>query len=84
MQLTHDSELEKDIGLSYGQYLGTFLSAQGQVRADLFDGGEEVIAYISFPTGRDITDVEDRYVGILREYAASQGFADRFHLIYPA
>jgi hypothetical protein len=84
MQLFQDKELEKEVGLSYGQYLGSFLSAQGQVRADLFDDGEEVIAYISFPIGRDATNVQDRYVAILEEFAARQGFGDRFHLIYAA
>ncbi len=53
MQLVQDKELEEDAGDSYGEYLGTFFSARGQVRADLFDDGEEVIAYISFPTGLD-------------------------------
>jgi hypothetical protein len=84
VQLIRDKELEEDIGLSYGQYLGTFFSAQGQVRADLFDDGVYVIAYVSFPTGRDSTNVEDRYVAILEEYAANQGFRDRFHMIHAA
>ncbi len=84
MKLIRDKELEEDVGLSYGAYLGTFFSSQGQVRADLFDDGEEVLAYISFPTGRSASNVEDRYVGILEEYAKSQGFGDRFHLIYAA
>ena len=84
MELIRDKELEEDVGLSYGRYLGTFLSAKGQVRTDLFDDGEEVLAYISFPSGRNATNVADRYVGILEEYATRQGFGDRFHLIYAA
>ncbi len=84
LPLVQDKELEEDAGTYYGKYLGTFISARGQVRADLFDDGEEVIAYISFPTGLDGSNVEDRYVGILDEYAASQGFADRFRMIYAA
>ncbi|MGP0063694.1 MAG: hypothetical protein ACLQGP_08875 [Isosphaeraceae bacterium] len=84
VELVHDKELEEDSGLSYGKYMGTFVGDRGQVRADLFDDGEEVIAYISFPTGLDVTNVEDRYVGILEEYAISQGFGNRFHLIYEA
>jgi hypothetical protein len=82
IQLVHDKELEEEVGDSYGKYLGTFFSVRGQVRADFFDDGEEVLAYIAFPTGLDLTNVEDRYVGILEEYAASRGFGDRFHLIY--
>jgi hypothetical protein len=82
IQLVHDKELEEEEDDSYGTYLGTFFSARGQVRADLFDDGEEVLAYIAFPTGLDLTNVKDRYVAILEDYAASQGFGDRFHLIY--
>ena len=54
MQLVHDKELEEDCRpIPTAKYLGTFFSARGQVRADLFDDGEDVIAYISFPTGLD-------------------------------
>jgi hypothetical protein len=84
IELVHDMELEEDAESYYGKYLGTFFSARGQVRADLFDDGEEVNAWISFPTGLNETNVEDRYVAILEEYAASQGFGDRFHLIFAA
>ena len=58
MQLAHDKELEEGTSPAYGKYLGTFISAQGQVRAELFDNGLYVIAYVSFPTGRDTTNVE--------------------------
>jgi hypothetical protein len=84
MQLVQDKELEEETGPYYGTYLGTFLSSRGQVRADLFDDGSEVTAYVSFPTGLDGTNVQDRYVSILNEYAASQGFGDRFRMIYAA
>ena len=65
IQLIQDKEFEEDVGPYYGKYLGTFLSAHGQVRADLFDAGTEVIAYISFPTG--LNAVERR--GSIRERA---------------
>jgi hypothetical protein len=84
MQLEHDQALEKAASPHFGKYLGTFISAQGQVRADLFDNGPYVIAYISFPTGRNATNVEDRYVAILEGYAAAQGFSTRFHMIHAA
>jgi hypothetical protein len=82
MQLVQDKELEEDLSPYNGKYLGTFFSARGQVRADLFDDGSEVTAYVSFPTGLDGSTVEDRYVGILNEYAESQGFADHFRWVY--
>jgi hypothetical protein len=84
VELIHDKELEEEIGTYYGKYLGTFVSARGQVRADLFDEGSKVMAHISFPTGLDITNVEDRYLTELRSYARSHGFLDRFHLVYAA
>lgn len=80
--LIQDKEYEEDVGPHYGRYLGTYLSANGQVRADLFDAVTAVNAYISFPTGRNAGNVEDRYVSELYSYAASRGFRDRFHFLY--
>ena len=82
VQLIRDKEYEEDIGPSYGRYLGTFFSAHGQVRADLFDAITVVNAYISFPTGRNAGNVEDRYVEKLYAYATSQGFGDRLRFLY--
>jgi hypothetical protein len=82
MQLIQDKALKKAVGSDYGKYLGTFFSARGQVRADLFDEGSAVVAWISFPTGMNPTNVEDRYVSELRKYAESQGFADRFKFVH--
>jgi len=82
IQLVQDKEYEEEIGPYYGKYLGTFLSARGQVRADLFDAGSQVIAYISFPTGLSASNVEDHYVDELYSYAKSQGFRDRFRMMH--
>jgi hypothetical protein len=82
IQLIQDKEFEEDVGPYYGKYLGTFISAHGQVRADLFDAGKEVIAYISFPTGMSGSNVEDEYVSELYLYAKSKGFRDRFRMMY--
>ncbi len=82
VQLIQDKEFEEAVGPYYGKYLGTFLSARGQVRADIFDEGTRVVAHISFPTGLNGGNVEDRYVTELRSYAKTHGFADRFHLVY--
>ena len=82
LQLIQDKELEEEAGPYYGKYLGTFLSARGQLRADLFDEGSKVVAWISFPTGLNASTVEDRYVSILNDYAAQQGFAARFSMVY--
>jgi hypothetical protein len=82
MTLIQDQALKKAVGSDYGKYLGTFFSARGQVRADLFDDGLRVTAYISYPTGLNPTNIEDRYVSLLREHAASEGFSDRFRLVH--
>jgi hypothetical protein len=82
IQLIHDKEFEEDVGPYYGKYLGTFISDRGQVRADLFDAVKEVIAYISFPTGMNGSNVEDGYVNVLYSYAQSKGFRDRFRIMY--
>ena len=82
IELIHDKVYEERYARYYGKYLGTFLSAGGQVRADLFDRGKEVHAFVSFPTGLDPGNVEDRYVNELYSYAERHGFADRFRLLY--
>jgi hypothetical protein len=82
VRLIQDKEYEEDIGPYYGKYLGTFLSAHGQVRADLFDAVTAVNAYVSFPTGRNAGNVEDGYVNELYSYAESHGFRERFHFLY--
>lgn len=82
VELFQDKEYEEDVGPYCGKYLGTFLSAHGEVRADLFDAVKTVNAYISFPTGRNGGNLEDRYVERLYAYAASQGFGDRFRFLY--
>ncbi len=82
MPLIHDEVMERDVGTAFGEYLGTFLSARGEVRADIFDTVSEVIAHVSVPTGLGPANVQDHYLGELRRYAAREGFADRFRLIF--
>jgi hypothetical protein len=82
IELIHDPIVEEDFGHIYGKYLGTFFSASGQVRADLFDRVIDVVAYVCFPTGLNPGNVDDRYFNELRAYAKSHGFADRFRLLY--
>jgi hypothetical protein len=81
IELIHDKEYEERYARYYGKYLGTFLSAGGQVRADLFDRGKEVHAFVSFPTGLNAGNAEDRYYNELLAYAESHGFADRFRFM---
>jgi hypothetical protein len=82
IELTHDPIIEEDFGNIYGKYIGTFFSSRGQVRADLFDRVNDVVAYVCFPTGLYAGNVEDSYYNELQAYARSHGFADRFRLLY--
>jgi hypothetical protein len=82
IELVYEKEIEEDFGHIYGKYLGTFFSAGGQVRADLFDRVKDVVAYVSFPTGLYAGNVEDRYYNELQAYAKSHGFVDRFRLLF--
>ncbi len=82
MELTRDPNLEGAECWWPGEYLGTWFSAKGQVRIDLFDEGAKVVAHVSFPTGLDGATVEDRYSSILRDYAKKKGFSKRLRIIY--
>jgi hypothetical protein len=70
------------LGWEYGEYLGTFTSEHGQVRADLFRKGDQLVAHVSFPTGLTGSRATDRYVEDLHDYAREHGFEKRPQLIY--
>jgi len=76
-----DREMAEDAGSSFGKYLITFRSNQGQVRADLFRRGSVVEAHVWFPTGLDAATVTDPYVSELWNYAREHGFPDHFKLV---
>ena len=76
-----DEKLERDVREAFGEYITTFTSRGGQVRADLFRTGRVVVAHVSFPTGLDASNVTDPYVSELWNYAREQGIADNFKVI---
>ncbi len=63
-----------EVANGFGEYLVTFLSSGGQVRADLFRKGKLVEAHVSFPTGIDAGSVTDPYVKELWKYALEHQF----------
>ena len=65
----------------FGEYVDTFVSQTGQVRADLFRVRRTVIAHVWFPTGLEPDKVTDPYVGELWGYAREHGFADHFRVV---
>ena len=81
MPFQADRQLAADVGRAFGEYLITFISKGGQVRADLFRKGRVVEAHVSFPTGLDATSVADPYVSELWNYVREQGFTDQFRVV---
>lgn len=81
MPFQTDEDLARDVRKTFGEYITTFTSKGGQVRADLFRSGRVVLAYVSFPTGLDASSVTDPYVSELWTYARAQGIADNFKVI---
>jgi hypothetical protein len=82
MPFKNDTELADDVGAMFGEYLATYESETGQVRADVFREGERLKAHVSFPTGLKPYEVTDRYNSELWNYARNSGFEDRIDLIY--
>jgi hypothetical protein len=77
-----DRQLAAEVGSLFGEYLITFTSNRGQVRADLFRRGGVVTAHVSFPTGLDAVSVTDPYFSELWDYAREQGYPDHFKVVY--
>ena len=82
MPFTIDQRLTDEASRVFGTYLTTFTSTGGQVRADLFRRGREVVAHVSFTGDLDATRVTDPYFSELWNYARAQGFADHFRIVY--
>lgn len=74
---------EEDYRRRFGEYLSTFLSEHGQVRADLFRRGDRLDVHISYPTELHPDTVSDRYAAELVEFAHSNGFDDNMQWYFP-
>ncbi len=82
MSFRRDEKYAAEVGSVFGEYLTTFVSEpHGQVRADIFRKGKQVVAHVSFPTGIVASGVTEPYVTPLREYARKEGIADHFQLV---
>ena len=82
MPFQTDRQLAAEVGSVFGEYLITFVSDRGQVRADLFRRGKVLEAHVWFPTGLDAGSVTDPYVTALTDFARQEGYADHFRIIY--
>jgi len=81
MSFQTDESLARDVRKTFGEYITTFTSRGGQVRADFFRTGRVVVAHVAFPTGLDASNVTDPYVSELWNYARERGIADNFKVI---
>jgi hypothetical protein len=81
MAFHKDDRIAMEAMRGFGEYIETFVSKTGQVRADLFRRGRIVVAHVSFPTGMEPNTVKDPYVGELWQYARDHDFADNFKLV---
>jgi hypothetical protein len=81
MPFEKDQRLASESAGAFGEYLDTFKSKNGQVRADLFRKGRIVVAHVSFLTGLDANTVKDPYVSELWQYARQHNFAEQFKVV---
>ena len=82
MPFLTDKKFARAVKSHYGDYLATFESDSQQVRADVFRQGDWLVAHVSFPTGLDISRVNDKYVAELQSYASQKGFSEKFRLVF--
>lgn len=82
MPFLADQQLADDVDRVFGDYVTTFTSRTGQVRADFFRVGRVVQVHVSFPTGLDAASVTEPYLSDLTNYARQNGFADQIRVIY--
>jgi hypothetical protein len=81
MPFQNDEKYAAEIGSAYGDYLITYTSKSGQVRAYLFRKGNRVEAHVSLPAGFFASGVTDPYVTELWDYARQNKIADHFQII---
>lgn len=82
MPFAQKEDFATRVGEAFGDYRSTFTSTTGQVRAQLFDVGGDLIAHVSFAPGYDGGTVTDRYVTDLRRFADEHGYAGRLRLVF--
>ncbi len=82
MPFLTDAKFARAVKSLYGNYMATFESDHHQVRADVFQEGDWLVAHVSFPTGLNLERVDDKYLTDLQSYASQKGFTDKFRLIF--
>ena len=84
MRFYNDLTLQDEpVQLRYGRYVESFESENGQLFVDLFQRGENLVAFVKFAPGFDATNVTDRWISLLRPEAERLGFAsEKLHIVY--
>jgi hypothetical protein len=83
MEFTVDEKFAADVGKMYGDYVSSYNSEHGQVRASLFRQGDRLVAYVVFPREVDPEKVTDRYYSELWSFAKENGYDSKtFELRY--
>ena len=81
MAIVRDENFAAEVGSFFGEYLGTFTSANEQVRADVFKADKALVAHVSFAKGFTSGTVTDPYLGELKRFADESGFAGHLRLV---
>jgi hypothetical protein len=75
-----DASLER----LYGSYIVSFESERRQVRADLFDYGGRLSAYLEWDEGYDESNVADPWISLIRDEALRRGYDGPIDLVVGA
>lgn len=81
MSIIRDEKFAVEVGSFFGEYLGTFTSANEQVRADVFKEDDVLVAHVSFAKGFTSGSVTDPYLGELKRFADENGFTGHLRLV---
>lgn len=82
MPFSTDQAIKEKAEPYFGAYKTTFLSENGQVRADLFEQGGTLKAYIAFESGYDLDNVTDLWISRIEDWADDNGYAGRLQIAY--
>jgi hypothetical protein len=82
MMIDRDEKFASHVQSFFGEYMGTFTSANRQVRADLFKEGEVLVAHVSYFPGFNSENISDSYFGPIREIAKERGFETKLRIVH--
>ncbi len=66
----------------FGEYKGTFKSANGQIVVDFFCQGDSLVGYAKAAERMEYEDITDKWVSEVRRLADEWGYQGHFQLYY--